>query len=239
MKAVIVAAGQGVRLGCIGRHHPKCMLRVSGEPLLHYQLEALREAGIDEVTIVTGHLAEKIPSSFPGLRIKTVYNQNYPLTGGGYSFLQGAAGINDDLIYLVADILYDPEMVRRLSREGGISLAVQLRTVTKDDMKVVLDQHQVLAVGKDIPVAKASGGFLGAAFIARSCLGGLREEMSRIFQDNKRWKYHFGNAVNDLIGGGAKVGWVNCTDLLWLEVDNVNDLMRARQEWKKRITMNE
>jgi len=58
MKAVILAAGRGSRMKGLTEERPKCLVELHGKPLLDWQLEALREAGIDDISIVTGYRRE-------------------------------------------------------------------------------------------------------------------------------------------------------------------------------------
>lgn len=58
MKAIILAAGRGSRMKNLTDERPKCLVEFRGKPLLEWQLEALREAGIDEIAIVTGYRRE-------------------------------------------------------------------------------------------------------------------------------------------------------------------------------------
>ena len=60
MKAIIVAAGRGRRLGPETAEVPKCMVSVGGRPILHRQLAALAAAGADDVVIVRGYLGDRI-----------------------------------------------------------------------------------------------------------------------------------------------------------------------------------
>ena len=58
MKAIILAAGRGSRMKDLTDERPKCLVELRGKPLLEWQLEALREAGINEIAIVTGYKRE-------------------------------------------------------------------------------------------------------------------------------------------------------------------------------------
>ncbi|MEI7611266.1 MAG: phosphocholine cytidylyltransferase family protein [Betaproteobacteria bacterium] len=58
MKAIILAAGRGSRLKNLTDDCPKCLVTLRGKPLLDWQLEALRQAGISEIAIVTGYKRE-------------------------------------------------------------------------------------------------------------------------------------------------------------------------------------
>ena len=60
MKAIIVAAGRGRRLGTETDDIPKCMVKVGGRSILHWQLDALAAAGVDDVVIVRGYLGDRI-----------------------------------------------------------------------------------------------------------------------------------------------------------------------------------
>jgi choline kinase len=62
-RAVILAAGRGSRLGVLTAERPKCLLEVGGEPLLHWQLRALRGAGIEDIAIVTGYRRDLLASA--------------------------------------------------------------------------------------------------------------------------------------------------------------------------------
>lgn len=61
-RAIILAAGRGSRLGALTADRPKCLLAVGGQPLLLWQLRALRGAGIEEIAIVTGYRREWLTS---------------------------------------------------------------------------------------------------------------------------------------------------------------------------------
>lgn len=58
MKAIILAAGRGSRMKDLTEERPKCLVEFRGKALLDWQLEALREAGINEIAIVTGYRRE-------------------------------------------------------------------------------------------------------------------------------------------------------------------------------------
>ena len=70
MKAIIVAAGRGRRLGAETEEIPKCMVKVAGRAILHRQLDALAAAGVDDVVVVRGYRGDKIapPAGGPPLR---------------------------------------------------------------------------------------------------------------------------------------------------------------------------
>ena len=58
MKAIILAAGRGSRMKNLTDEKPKCLAKLRGKPLLEWQLTSLREAGIEDIAIVTGYKRE-------------------------------------------------------------------------------------------------------------------------------------------------------------------------------------
>ena len=58
MKAIILAAGRGSRMKDMTDERPKCLVELRGKPLLEHQLTALRQAGINEIAVVTGYRRE-------------------------------------------------------------------------------------------------------------------------------------------------------------------------------------
>ncbi|PWU12600.1 MAG: nucleotidyl transferase [Verrucomicrobia bacterium] len=64
MKAVILAAGKGTRMGELTNELPKPMLQVCGKPILEHIVAGIAAAGIHKVLIVTGHRAEVVEKHF-------------------------------------------------------------------------------------------------------------------------------------------------------------------------------
>ncbi len=58
MRAIILAAGKGLRMTFERERLPKVMLSFGGKTLLQRHLEILRACGIDEITVAVGYLAE-------------------------------------------------------------------------------------------------------------------------------------------------------------------------------------
>ena len=58
MRAIILAAGLGTRLRPMTDNTPKALIKVNDKPLVEYQIEYLKEKGIDEIIVVVGYLHE-------------------------------------------------------------------------------------------------------------------------------------------------------------------------------------
>jgi len=110
MKAIIVAAGRGRRLGPETAAIPKCMVPVAGRPILHRQLAALAAAGATDFVIVRGYLGDRIQA--PGYNLRFVDNpaweQNNILASLMYAEHEMGAGF----LFSYSDIVFAPAHAR-------------------------------------------------------------------------------------------------------------------------------
>mgnify|MGYP003993207777 FL=1 len=60
MKAIILAAGRGSRMGGLTEELPKCLVQLHGKTLLEWQIAALRRGGVEEIAIVTGYRRKQL-----------------------------------------------------------------------------------------------------------------------------------------------------------------------------------
>ncbi|SVE55356.1 uncharacterized protein METZ01_LOCUS508210 [marine metagenome] len=55
MRVIVLAAGQGKRLGTLNNGYPKCLLKINGETLIERLLNQFSLLKIDDITIVVGY----------------------------------------------------------------------------------------------------------------------------------------------------------------------------------------
>ncbi len=115
MKAVILAAGEGVRLLPITATRPKHLIKVAGKPILQYCLEAVKKAGITEVIIVIHYMGEAIRHYFGdgknlGLRID--YAEQKEVLGTGNAITVAKPLIDDDFVLVYGDLLFGQDAVK-------------------------------------------------------------------------------------------------------------------------------
>lgn len=120
MRAMILAAGRGKRMGALTDDTPKPLLEIKNKPLIVYQIEALREAGIEEFVINLGYLGHKIEATLGTGKqwsVKIQYSPEDPIleTGGGVAKALPLLGA-DPFIVVSSDI-YTDFPYRRLPKE--------------------------------------------------------------------------------------------------------------------------
>lgn len=99
--AVLLAAGEGSRMGGL----PKCLLTLDGVPLIRRHLQAMRDAGVDRVVVVTGHYHQHIEPAIASFEVSVERNPN-PDDGQPSSVrvgMQALGGEFDVVVIALAD----------------------------------------------------------------------------------------------------------------------------------------
>src|SRR5208283_6090137 len=116
MRALILAAGRGSRMGPHTEARPKCLVELEGKPLIVRQIAALRRGGMGEIGVVRGYRAEMI--DFPGLSYFA--NERWDETSMVTSLAAAAPWLRSGpVIVSYADIFFRSELVRGLAGAPG------------------------------------------------------------------------------------------------------------------------
>jgi D,D-heptose 1,7-bisphosphate phosphatase len=109
-----MAGGKGTRIAAVAQDVPKPMIPIRGKPILEYQLECLFRAGLEDITVVVGHLGEVIKSYFdksPYKKYIRYYTETEALgTAGALFELTGELG--DSFFLINGDLIFDVDFAR-------------------------------------------------------------------------------------------------------------------------------
>ena len=127
-RAVILAAGRGSRLHTLTGDIPKCLTKIGGEPILERTLNALAGEGITEAVLIIGYMGtmvrDRIGSHFGGIDILYVEAPDYATTNNIRSLWDARDYLDQDLVLLEADVVFDAAVVGMLLAYSGSSAAV-------------------------------------------------------------------------------------------------------------------
>lgn len=149
MKAVILAAGKGTRMGELTANLPKPMVQVEGKPVLEHIVEGLRdEAGIREFFIVTGWCGHVIRDYFgEGKRwdVQITYGEQVVQDGTGKAPEIAKAWVGSDRFLLTyGDILLRPPtdyaLLVKAFQEDGVIAVKDGEDLTKGGAVVLSDE---------------------------------------------------------------------------------------------------
>ncbi|MEH2149780.1 phosphocholine cytidylyltransferase family protein [Nostoc sp.] len=240
MKAIILAAGVGRRLGKDGQIQPKCLLKFNGKSLLERHLNYLRHYQIDEVVITVGYQAERIQDEIKALKaenwVSTVYNPDY--TKGSVISLWTvrqhlAAG--DEILLMDADVLCDRRIIEQLVKTNILNSFLLDRDFEPGDEPVKLcvrDNYLVefrkkIALGLAYDFAGESVGFFRFGNAVAHRLATRTEQYVADGLDNEPYE----EVIRDLLLETPETfGYEDITGLPWLEIDFPQDIQRAQNE---------
>lgn len=241
MKIIILAAGQGTRLRPYTNNRPKCMVELKGKPLLHHQLDSIYQCGVasDDIALATGYLQEALVAS----GIKQYRNENYATTNmvatlfAAKEFIQD----NEDLIISYGDIVYKPEILKKLlETEGDLVVAADLKWFDLWELRMenplddaetfkMVKGNKVVELGKKPKTREdAQAQYIGLVKISANKV----KDFVKHFHNMDKSALYDGKDFNNiymtsLIQNLIDTGWNVRASLInrgWLEVDSVQDL---------------
>lgn len=235
MIAVILAAGMGVRLRPLTHDIPKCLIEIDGKTLLERSLDNLAEFGIKKVIIVLGHLGnmikDKLGSNYNGVRIIYIENKEYAKTGSMYSFSKAKDVIDDDVILLESDLLYDKKAIKEITKSRFKNfVSVAKCSGSGDEVYICVDKEKNLtALGKEIEnKEEATGEFVGISKFSKEFLKELFKIAEKDYKKGEK-NYHYEEVVFKTSEKWSIPGVV-IDDLAWIEIDKEEDLKRAKEK---------
>jgi len=242
MRAIILAAGRGVRLQLPEDSQlPKCLLRFGGMTLLERHLRMLKSAGVEDVVLAVGFRHELVAAELTRLRWKPapemVLNEEFEL--GSVLTVHTAADAlcrGGDILLMDADVLYDERILKTLlagSRPVNRLLIDRDFQAGDEPVKlcvrggVPIELRKQLAADLKFDTIGESVGFFrfeqtGARRLAALVAG---------YVDGGRAHMPHEEAVRDLLRERCDLFEVaDVSGLPWIEIDFPNDVVRAAQE---------
>jgi UDP-N-acetylglucosamine diphosphorylase/glucosamine-1-phosphate N-acetyltransferase len=117
MKAVVLAAGKGVRLEPITSTRPKHMIKLAGKPILERCLSGLKACGIKDVVLVVNYMADVIEGYFGDggrLGIKIEYARQQERLGTGNALITVQSLVQEDFALVYGDLLFSADLMKKV-----------------------------------------------------------------------------------------------------------------------------
>jgi len=251
MRLIVLAAGRGERLFPLTANTPKPLLDLgNGCTLIEEQLHRVQKSNVvNEVIFIIGYLAAQIETklatfSTEGIQVFSEYNPFFDVSNNLLTLWIARHWMSEDFLITNGDNLFAPEVIQNFVEctTEGIWLAVcPKETFDEDDMKVLVDQGNVIQVSKKAPADKATAESPGLALIrgdrARKLFVAQLESLVRQkVHRNSFWLEVF----NELYKRGVPVhSWEFDGSTTWQEVDFHMDLQLAKEMVKRSLGKDE
>jgi choline kinase len=233
MRAIILAAGRGSRLG---RDTPKCLLRFGDRTLLERHLTVLADLGVDDVVLVLGFEHGQVEAELARLGredVEIVINDRYTL--GSVLTMHVAADAvtrGGDVLVMDADVLYDARILERLvSDESKDRLLIDRAFIPGDEpVKVCVKDGVPVEFRKRLPpdLAYDTIGESVGFFRFSPATAERFATIVAAYVDAGRADQPHEEAIRDLLLEGVDgLDVADVTGLPWIEIDFPEDVARA------------
>jgi choline kinase len=239
---LVLAAGAGRRLRPETDHLPKTLLPVDGDnTILDIGLRNLAAAGMTDVVVVVGYAAAAVADRVPdlerryGVSLDLVHNNRAEEWNNAYSLWLAREHFGAGVLMVNGDTVHPASVEQRLlaARNGdlGTDLILAIDNVKKladEEMKVVIDERGLLAkITKQMDPAEAHGEYIGATLIEPRAAIALADALEATWRRDPGLYYEDG--FQELADRGGAVALQPIGEVEWVEVDDHNDLRRARE----------
>ena len=222
MKAIILAAGIGSRLG---NSNPKPLTKLkNGESILGRQVAYLSEyLGVKNIIAIVGYKKDLIMESFPNLLY--VYNNFYDSTNTSKSLLAGLHKIeNENVLWLNGDVVFEKELLPQIIKCSKSCMAVNTNSVGEEEIKYnVFDNGNIKEVSKT--TSPALGEAVGINKVMTSDLPLFKANLEKCDDQD-----YFEKALELSIQDGMKIMPVDINKYLCMEIDFWDDLEQINKQ---------
>jgi len=249
-KLLIVAAGLGSRLKSHTENLPKCMLDFGGKTLLERQVQAYKESGINNITVIRGYKKNKINYK----NLNYLDNKDYENNNILNSIFYGEKVINGSVIISYSDILFESSVVKRLLKsDHDISVVVDIdwrgyyvnrkdHPISEAENVIFNSNNEVVKIGKiATDKEEVHGEFIGMMKLSHLGSEIFKQNFHRTkklywnkpFQRAKVFqKAYLTDMIQELVDIGIKVHCV-IIERGWKEIDTVEDYEKALKEFNQ------
>ncbi len=236
MKAVILAAGKGTRMGPLTENRPKVMLPVANKPLLQHIIVTMRDAGIREFLIVIGYHKEKITEYFKdgselGVIIEYIEQKSQKGTADALAVAGNSMGKARFLV-TNGDVLAGISDIKKICSAGGDVVIAAKKVANPEDYGILYVKGK--RVEKIIEKPKESASNLANA--------GIYVFSPAIFDaiahtnPSQRGEYEITDSIQLLIDSGKESGYVllekwQDIGFPWHLLEANEAMLKDRKEW--------
>jgi len=236
MKAVVLAAGDGARLGPITQHLPKAMLPIGSETVIARLLRQLVGAGISEVCIVVGYQADRlcghlsVVASQLGIEPTLVDNDAYDTTNTAYSASLTAPWVDEEAFLLIdGDIVVTDRVITKMAERPECTIAYERKPITgPEEMKLEVDSGEqpevAVRLGKQID-AGIAGECIGITALDQLATKRFFAALDGLSATELEESYY--EVALDAVAAEMPITTLRVHHAEWTEIDFVTDYLEA------------
>lgn len=230
------------------------MLEFNGKPIIEWQVETLRKAGVNDITIVTGYMFEKIKID----GVKYYQNNDYENTNMVETLMAAREELNGEVLICYADIIYEQEILEKIiafSGDIGVTIdsnyweywSARLDNPLEDIESLVVKNNQIIELGDtSCGMDRAEARYVGLIKFSNKGVVELKkaydENKALYYNSDKPWlnsksfkKAYMTCMIQELVNRDQEVSPIRI-QRGWLEFDTEEDYEKYNK-WQKEDTL--
>ena len=232
MRALLLIAGRGTRLGKYTEDSPKTLLKIGNKPILFHIIDRIAANGIKDIVTVVGFQKDKIIAAlkkeYPNLNFIFIENKEYEKTNTLYSMLLAKSQLSEGFVYFHGDVVFNKNILKNLLDKKYKNAAVV--ETHKESMEVFGFENIITRLSKK---KDALGKAIGIYKFSKEAAERLFEEAEKVIQSGNLNAFQ-SEAINPTIVH-HKMELLSTNKLSWFEIDDEGDLIEAERIFKKLI----
>lgn len=229
MKVIILSAGIGSRLNPLTKSIPKSMLLMDNNTtVLERTINMINKHTNSEVIVVTGYCKDQIEGCVSKFdNCKTVHNPFYRITNSISSLWFAKEEMEDDLIIINADVVVEENLFKYLLEVESEAFVLYDSSIGSEaDYKVSEKNGEVIVMSKELK--SFSGEYVGITKLNKSEAIKLKDKIERMILNELVNEWYETALVDMIFTESFKLDAVDVAKYNWTEIDNVNDLIKAK-----------
>ena len=235
MILLILASGSGNRLKHLTRNNPKCLVKINNRPIINFMDQFINK--FKKTFVVVGYKSKKIKEYFNDYsRVKLIKNNLFKDTNMVESIFCAKKFINDDVVIVYSDIIFDTNIYNLLKKKNNImpvnsswekiwSLRMNKKRIKYDAENIVIRKNTLVSIGGKIESEFPKNQFMGIVKF-------LKKDFNRMYEFYKK----INNKKIDFTGfiqlfmrnNNVKIKCYK-TKKFWFEIDTIKDLRVAKK----------
>ena len=246
MKAIILSAGYGSRLGNLTKELPKSLVDINGKSIIKRQIETFRNNGIKEIIVIIGPNKDK----FQLKNIEYVVDKNFHDHEQLGSLMAANKHFQNDVVISFGDVIVDNNIMKQVIESTyDIGVAIDLNWEKKYENRTqhpkseadlaLIKSNKLIKIKKNLNPTENHqlGEFLGIIKLSNvgskkflDVFGKLNSSHEGKFHDASSFqKAYLTDMIDELIQTNEVVNPI-FIDGLWFEIDTIEDLENIRKK---------
>lgn len=231
MRYIILAAGRGTRLYPLTKVQPKCLFQLTEDTTVIQRIieQICKYDNEAKITVVLGFMKEKIKEKLENEKINFIENPFYEVTNSIASLWFAKEYLTEDTIILNSDIVVSDDLAKNIFGKKIEKTAVLLDSSIRiqGDYNVQINNSNVIVMSKELK--EYYGEYVGITLLKKIDIEIFKEEMKNMINSGFYDQWYENILVQLIFNKDFKLKYIDVCEYEWTEVDEVNDLVKAKK----------